>query len=307
MKIELFQPYSFCQIGRRNNQEDARFPDEDRPSPDAPCFVVCDGVGGEENGEVASRVVCDAFGEYMDRVKPNEAFTADNFQNALSFVYNRLLEIMEMKGRGMATTLTFLCFHEEGVLAAHIGDSRIYHIRPQVGVLYRSNDHSLVNAWVHSGNITPEAGIRHPKNNYITRFLGYVGEDAGLLAADVIQLNDIEPGDYFFLCTDGVIQLLDEEKLQDILDGKECDEYKMKLIADICRNSSDNNTACLIPVQAVSVGDDGDIPLWNVDEREEKNVTLLLAKPHPVITEVGPVKDDSLKTRFVDFLKNLFK
>lgn len=307
MKIELLQPYSFCQIGKRSNQEDARFPDTDMPSPDAPCFVVCDGVGGQDKGEVASRTVCDAFGEYMYQQRPTEAFTVDDFRKALSFVYARLLGVMNEKSREMATTMTFLCFHEEGVLAAHMGDSRIYHVRPQVGILYRSNDHSLVNAWVHSGNITPEAGISHPKNNYITRFLGYVEEDAELPAADVIQLDDIEQGDYFFLCTDGVIQLLDEEKLQDILDGEESDEYKMKLIADICRNSSDNNTACLIPVQAVSVGDDGDIPLWNVDEGEEKNVTLLLAKPHPVITEVRPVKDDSLKTRFVDFLKNLFK
>lgn len=305
MRIKLFQPYSFCQIGRRNNQEDARFPDEDRPSPDASCFVVCDGVGGEENGEVASRVVCDAFGEYMDRVKPNEAFTADNFQNALSFVYNRLLEIMEMKGRGMATTLTFLCFHEEGVLAAHIGDSRVYHIRPHVGILYRSNDHSLVNALVHAGNITPEAGINHQKSNYITRFFGYVEENAELPIADVIQLNDIEPGDYFFLCTDGVIQQLDEEDLLDILEGKEENEEKMKRIKERCCNSPDNNTACLIPVQMVSMEED-DLPIWNVDEGEKRNITLMLEKKNPVITEVQPVKEASLITKLVDFLKTLF-
>lgn len=305
MKIELFQPYSFCQIGRRNNQEDARFPDEDRPSPDASCFVVCDGVGGEENGEVASRVVCDAFGEYMDSMKPKEAFTADDFRKALSFVYNRLLEVMEMKGREMATTLTFLCFHEEGVLAAHIGDSRIYHIRPHVGILYRSNDHSLVNALVHAGNITPEAGICHQKSNYITRFLGYVEEDAELPIADVIQLNDIEPGDYFFLCTDGVIQQLDEEDLLDILEDKEGNEEKMKRIEERCSNSPDNNTACLIPVQMVSMEEE-DLPIWNVDEGEERNITLMLEKNSPVITEVQPVKEASLKTKLVDFLKTLF-
>lgn len=305
MKIELFQPYSFCRIGRRNNQEDARFPDEDMPSPDTYCFVVCDGVGGEENGEVASRVVCDAFGEYMNLVRQNEAFTADDFRKALSFVYNRLLEAMEMKGREMATTLTFLCFHKEGVLAAHIGDSRIYHIRPHVGILYRSNDHSLVNALVHAGSITPGAGISHQKSNYITRFLGYVEKDAELPIADVIQLNDIEPGDYFFLCTDGVIQQLDEEDLFNILGGKEGDEEKMKRIEECCSNSSDNNTACLIPVQMVSMEEE-DLPIWNVDEGEERNITLMLEKNIPVITEIQPVKEASLKTKLVDFIKTLF-
>lgn len=307
MKIELLQPYSFCQIGKRSNQEDARFPDTDMPSPDAPCFVVCDGVGGQDKGEVASRTVCNAFGEYMCQLDRTGVFTVDDFGKALSFVYAKLLGEMKGKSREMATTMTFLCFHGEGVLAAHMGDSRIYHIRPQVGILYRSNDHSLVNAWVHSGNITPEAGICHPNSNYITRFLGYV-ENAELPTADVIQLGDIESGDYFFLCTDGVIQMLNEEKLQEILAKKESDEYKMKLIADICRESSDNNTACLIPVlQAVSIDDKEDIPFRNVNEGEEKNITLQLTKPHPVITEVRPLKDDSLKTRFIGFLKNLFK
>lgn len=305
MKIELFQPYSFCHVGRRSNQEDARFPNEDKPSICTSCFVVCDGVGGEVNGEVASRVVCDAFGDYMNMVRQNEVFSEDDFRMALSFVYNRLLEVMEIKGHEMATTLTFLCFNEKGALAAHIGDSRIYQIRPHVGILYRSNDHSLVNALVHAGNITPEAGISHQKSNYITRFLGYVEEDAELPTADVIQLVDIEPGDYFFLCTDGVIQQLDDEKLLDILDGKESDEEKMKRIEELCRNSLDNNTAYLIPVQMVSMDED-DLPIWNVNECYERNITLMLEKNCPIITEVQPIKKASLKIKLVDFLKNLF-
>lgn len=306
MKIQLLQPYSFCQVGKRENQEDARFPNMDMPSADAPCFVVCDGVGGEDNGEIASRTVCEAFGKYMFQKKQTDTFTVSDFRKALSFVYAKLIEAMHGKSMGMATTMTFLCFHEEGVLAAHIGDSRIYQIRPQVGILYRSNDHSLVNALVHSGNITPEAGINHPKSNYITRYLGRVEKDAELPTVDVIQLNDIESGDYFLLCTDGVIQILDEETLQEILEGKESDEYKMKRIADICKNSSDNNTAILIPVQTVTKERDMDNIVWNEDNEEKKNITLMLSQPHPVITEVKPVNDGSLKTRFVGFLKNLF-
>ena len=59
------QPYSFTQLGRRTNQEDSRYPDCDTPKDPQPFFVVCDGVGGNEKGEVASRTVCDAFGKAL--------------------------------------------------------------------------------------------------------------------------------------------------------------------------------------------------------------------------------------------------
>ncbi len=75
MNITLRQPYSFCQKGRRANQEDARYPDADRPSALTHAFVVCDGVGGHDKGEVASRTVADAIGAYMERVDFTNEFT----------------------------------------------------------------------------------------------------------------------------------------------------------------------------------------------------------------------------------------
>ena len=156
MKIKINQPYSFYQLGRRDNQEDARFPDSDKPENPLPFFVVCDGVGGLDKGEVASRTVCESFEETLSEFDWSEKLEVSDFENALGKAYEALSDVVNSSTKDMATTMTFVGFHRGGATMAHIGDSRIYHIRPEVGIMYRSDDHSLVNALVRSGNITAE-------------------------------------------------------------------------------------------------------------------------------------------------------
>lgn len=267
MKILLGQPYSFCQTGRRGNQEDARYPNEDVPM-EQPCYyVVCDGVGGEEAGEIASSTVCEAMGSYMSQHFDASSFTVEDFSNALDFAYSALYKKGKKYTSEMATTLTFACFHENGVLAAHIGDSRIYQIRPEVGIMYRSDDHSLVNAMVHSGNMTPEEAISNPQSNIITRCMECVSHKEGRAMATVININDIEPGDYFFLCTDGVMDKLNDEDIVSILRENIEDEKKCQVFAERCSDSSDNNTAFLIPIEDV-------IKNNNDDFVEDKSVSV---------------------------------
>lgn len=250
MEIRLDQTYSFCQLGRRSNQEDARFPDCDIPEGHPGVFIVCDGVGGQDKGEIASRTVADAMGNAMKSVDLSEAFTTSDFKRILSAGYNAIDRAAEQVCGDIATTLTFLCFHSVGAFAAHIGDSRIYHIRPGVGILHQTSDHSLVNALVHSGNITPEEAIDHPQGNIITRCVRarkYAEESP----ATTLQITDIEAGDYFFMCTDGVEHQVDSQALYGILSGDEADRDKIRLIATLSRDSSDNNTAYLIHVAEV--------------------------------------------------------
>ena len=170
MKIHLSQPCSFHQLGQRKNQEDARFPDMDRPSMDrAPFFVVCDGVGGQDKGERASRTVCDAFGEQMKGFDLAQGFGEKDFSTVFSKVYDVFSRVASSECETMATTLTFVCFHKNGYMAAHCGDSRIYHIRPGQGIVYKSEDHSLVQQMVRNGIIRPEEAESHPQSNIITR------------------------------------------------------------------------------------------------------------------------------------------
>lgn len=302
MDISLSQPYSFIQKGRRANQEDARFPDDDAPQGCRPVFVVCDGVGGQDKGEVASRIVSEAIGNYMTRVDLSHPFLKSDFVALLEYVCSSLRRSVTRETREMATTMTFVCFHSAGVFCAHIGDSRIYHIRPGVGVLYRSEDHSLVNALVHSGNITPEQAINHPQSNIITRSLS----PEKPASATTLQIRDLEPGDYFFLCTDGVLHCLDDAALSRILSDDSSDYDKIREIAKTCRDSSDNNTAFLIRIADI------------VREKEDKlngvtlDVDVDVASKTVPITDVRDIAEDvsaSGKSRsggLLDYLKKLF-
>lgn len=309
MEILLKQPYSFWQTGKRSNQEDARFPNCDTPQGYKPAFVVCDGVGGQDKGEVASRTVAEAIGRYMENVDLTKPFTSSDFSKVLEYVYSCLYKKMRNDTREMATTMAFVCVNSAGVFCAHMGDSRIYQVRPGVGIMYQSEDHSLVNALVHSGNLTPEEAINHPKSNVITRCISYVEKGMDKPSATTIQLKDVEAGDYFFLCSDGVVHCIDDDKLFSILSSEKTDKEKIHLIAERSKASSDNNTAYLIGVEQVSLNNDRD-SVKDIDITEEIEisgiVTAPLDKSYEVADEVY-ANVESTGNKISNFFKGLFK
>ena len=139
MKIESYLPVSIHEIGQRDNQEDAIAQWNNR------LFLLCDGMGGHEKGEVASQTVCQSLTTWFEKnVNLEDSFTDDQLREALEYTYQQLDKFADDNPKQMGTTLTLLYIYKQGLTAAHMGDSRIYHIRPDVGVLYQSRDHSLV-------------------------------------------------------------------------------------------------------------------------------------------------------------------
>lgn len=305
MEITLRQPYSFWQRGQRDNQEDARFPDVDAPQDKKPAFVVCDGVGGQDKGEVASRTVADAIGRAMQDMDLTRRFTDEDFVRVLDSAWRALERRMASVSREMATTMTFLCFHGGGAFVAHIGDSRIYHVRPGVGILYQSEDHSLVNALVHSGNLTPEEAVDHPQSNIITRCMGYVPAGAERPTATTLRITDIEPGDCFFLCSDGVLHCVDDAMLLRILsDASMAERDKIGLIASLSKDSSDNNTAYLVVVDSVE-SDASDRVCKEPADEERVSVTRPIDCPVEQSKEIGQAAKSPIG-RIRKFLSDLF-
>ncbi len=306
---------SFCQRGTRHEQQDARFPDQDFPPPGARTFLVCDGVGGEADGAVASLTVCKAFADFMaGYANPAYEFTQRSFRDAISFAYHRLLKAIGERGSDMATTLTFLHFNADNAIVAHMGDSRVYQIRPKVGILYRTSDHSLVNVLVHAGNLTPEEAINHPKGNVITRCMSYAEPGAEPSAADVIMLTDIEPGDYFLLCTDGVVHQIDDQYLTDLFSAAITDEEKLAALANVSKDSSDNNTAIIVrvadaPRQASAVGEmtpNEEIEPVRPSIPEPARPTCQIDVPGPEINRVAPDNALPLHKKVGNRLRDLF-
>ena len=312
MKFDIDQAYSFCQIGLRSNQEDSRYPDQDIPQQGCtPFFAVCDGVGGADGGECASKAVCQALGKFMDDQDPELPFTQEDFQEGLSYVYRALYDTMREKHNfSMATTLTFLYFSASGVAMAHIGDSRIYQLRPGVGIVHRTEDHSLVNEMVRSGEILPEQAATHHLRNCITKCINFIPAGAEIPYTDLYMTRDVLPGDIFFLCTDGVLHNMTESDLVQLLCFAPGSlKEKMDMIAHESATSSDNNTAYAVQV--------ADVKLENYEKSSElsdkQKATMALgnlgADGEGLTIEYGltPIQPQAPKIPISERLSNLFR
>ncbi|MBQ8493996.1 MAG: serine/threonine-protein phosphatase [Alistipes sp.] len=248
MKIRL--PYALHEMGQRANQEDSIYPLRGEANDMTRMFLVCDGMGGHENGEVASGLVCKTFAECLSR-EDAESFTTEAFLEALSASYDALdrEDPTPESQRKMGTTLTFLHLNSREAVVAHLGDSRIYHVRPSAAepILYKSCDHSLVNELVRAEVITPEEALTHPRRNVITRAMQPNLEQRH--KADIRTITDVAEGDYFFLCSDGVLESVTDALLVDVLRRNISDEEKIEALKSACEASSrDNFSAYLVPI-----------------------------------------------------------
>lgn len=283
MIIELYPPLSIHEIGQRPNQEDSIIQWNNR------LFVLCDGMGGHEKGEVASQTVCQSLATWFEKnVNPVESFNDIQLREALEYAYQQLDQYANGSPKQMGTTLTLLYIHVQGVLAAHIGDSRIYHIRPNVGILYQSRDHSLAFDLFQSGEISYGEMQNFTQKNVITRAMT-PGED-NRHRPDIIHISDIQPGDYFYMCSDGMLEQMSNDELATLLSSKTKDEEKRQQLISVTSNNQDNHSAWLIHVKDV-VKEAGDGQLVNEEPTSRCNAINLLSQLDDK-SDVQIVEDD---------------
>lgn len=255
MKAEIRNVLSFSNIGERTNQEDSCYFGQLSNGSYKPYFILCDGMGGHDNGEVASSTVCEALSTYFDNNVPQEdEINEDYFNNALEYAYEKLHEKdTNSSSKKMGTTLTCVYLCNRGAWCFHIGDSRIYHIRPceynpqehSTGLMFQSQDHSLVNSLLKAGELTEQEALTYPHKNVITRAMQpREGEHS---KADYRLEKDLQEGDFFFLCSDGVLEQLDNEELCSILADEETDDAgKLSAIEEVCKKGTKDNHTCIL-------------------------------------------------------------
>ena len=316
MKITIHQPLYIFEIGQRANQEDSLYPAGEKATSEDRLFVLCDGMGGHEHGEVASQTVCKALGNWFsDNEVQAQLLTDNQLLAALEYAYNAL----DTKDNGgikkMGTTLTLLYIHARGITAAHIGDSRIYHIRPQSSspsgrlggaILYLSRDHSLVFDLFQSGEISHEEMATFPQKNIITRAM-QPGMD-NRARPDIIHITDIRPGDYFYMCSDGMLEQMTNEELAALLSSDISDEEKRNQLIKATANNKDNHSAWLIHVKYV-INEDGDDKLVNEEPTSRCNAINILPKVATTTEEDDVVivhKEEKAKS-FLQRFKEVFK
>lgn len=254
MRYIITQPRAISELGQRPNQEDALWPRKGKATNADRLFLVCDGMGGHESGEMASGLVSKTMGEFINQALSSEQpFSDDLLLSALAAAYEVLdaNDTESSTDKAMGTTLTLLYLGSNGVTVAHIGDSRIYQIRPsQQKILYHSRDHSLVYDLFLAGEITEEQMASHPQKNIITRSI--MSHQEQRCEPEIHHLTNVLPGDYFYLCTDGMLEQMSDSQLLDILsDAEETDEMKALLLQKYTAGNRDNHSAYLIHVKEV--------------------------------------------------------
>jgi len=255
MKYEIFTPLAINEMGQRHNQEDTIWPHLNDATKDDRLFILCDGMGGHQKGEVASRVVCDTLSEYIKtQTDSSKPFTDLMLTKALATVYNKLNELdKENKDsdRKMGTTLVLLYFHAGGLMAAHIGDSRYYHIRPKNNeIVYRSKDHSLVNDLYDAGEINMQDIAKSNVKNIILRVI--MPNEKNPAKPDIVHIKDIRPDDWFYMCSDGMLENIDDDELLNIIcDKSMTDEQKRDWLKSATSDNKDNHSAFLIHINSV--------------------------------------------------------
>jgi protein phosphatase len=272
MKISLYPPLFIHEIGKRNNQEDALWPIQ--ATVDDRLFVLCDGMGGYEHGEIASQTVSQAIGNWY-HARAVHPINKPQIEDALSYAYAQLDIKDDGKLRKMGTTLTLLYLGSEGVIAAHMGDSRIYHFRPDVGVLYQSRDHSLAYDLFQAGEITYDEMINFPQKNIVTRAM--TPDVNNRMHLDITQITDVLPGDYFYMCSDGMLEQISNNELVSILSSGLPDEEKRQQLITATIQNQDNHSAWILHVKDV-IKEEGDEQLINEETTSRFNAINIISQ-----------------------------
>ena len=180
-------------------------------------FLVADGMGGYQYGEVASNVAARTVASYLIRkIHPVIADASVNLDESLQeMMQNAIKEAhhaVVKTAPGGGTTLTAALVHGQQMTIAHVGDSRAYsvHLNGRVDLLTR--DHSLVRRLEELGQITSEEAAVHPQRNVIYRALG----QDDFLEADIFTAPFPQPG-YLFICSDGLWGVVSDAEISQII------------------------------------------------------------------------------------------
>lgn len=240
--ISIYTPAFLNEVGGRANNEDCVYPLNGNVNNDHSLFIVCDGVGGAAKGEVASSILCASIAEYFQ--KNNSQINENFISQSVTYAENNMdkYRLKHPESIGMGSTLTLLSIKENKILVAWAGDSRVYQIRKGI-IIYKTEDHSLVHILLKQGQITPEEAKHHPKKNQIFRA---VSSSKNPVKVDVIELTDIKNEDFFFMCTDGVLEQLTDEYLSSLCnENLNCDEIT-KLVYQCCFGNTKDNFSCYL-------------------------------------------------------------
>ena len=239
--LRVAEQFSHSDTGRQRRGNEDAFLER------APLFVVADGMGGAQAGEVASRIAIELFAEGLDideAADPAERL-AGRAEEANAEIHSRARDDAELMGMG--TTLTAAYVGPSEIFFAHVGDSRAYRFHDQ-HLERLTHDHSLVEELIRQGQLTEAEAEEHPQRSIITRALGPEPD----VDVDMITLEGVG-GDVYLLCSDGLTSMVPESEIERIIDkSATLDTAGRELIAAANKaGGRDNITVILFRLEEV--------------------------------------------------------
>jgi serine/threonine protein phosphatase PrpC len=236
---------------RENNEDKFDFyePDEEPLlAARGSVYLVCDGMGGHNAGQIASEL---AAKQFLHAYYHLGGTAQEAARHAILQAHHYIAEMAsKIPSRyGMGTTLTALILKQDEGILAHVGDSRCYRLREGVFEPL-SRDHTLVARLVEQGILTPEQAKYHPQRNVIRQAVG-VADPSEPLEPD-IETFPLQAGDLYLLCSDGLTDMVDDAEIEAILRDEPPTRAAWRLVDRALANGGrDNITVVLVRVVAL--------------------------------------------------------
>ena len=228
----------------REINEDYYFISE--PTDEIKIFILADGMGGYNGGEIASKLATSSARSYIsnnfNKIEHDRESILNLIKNAVEYanmvVYEKSKQDKELDGMG--TTLDVCLIYNNKVYIGHVGDSRVYRLRKEFFFLF-TTDHSYVQQLLKDGTITKEEAYNHPKKNMLTKALGctpYVEPD--------VLVKGFLRGDILLMTSDGLTNMLKDEEIYNIIKNNPESAHEMLVSKANELGGYDNITVVII-------------------------------------------------------------
>ena len=246
-------------------------------------FVVADGVGGAEAGEVASAAAVDVLNQAFSQKLADVDDTEDLMELAIQRANNSIHQMAGEHPRFSTMATTVVALHLNGRIATfgHVGDSRLYRLAPDGNLVRETEDHSVVEEEVRAGRMTPEQAVNHPSKNVISRALG-----AEASVEVDMKTTEVEDGSTFLLCTDGITRHIPDNELRELLMSGRSAEAICAEMKERCfqRGAEDNLTAVIVQVGTPKF----DAPVADLERTVDARLESAPVAPAPSQTRLAP-------------------
>ncbi|MCG4578948.1 Stp1/IreP family PP2C-type Ser/Thr phosphatase [Clostridium cochlearium] len=204
-------------------------------------YIVADGMGGHNAGEVASKLAVNSIIEYLKDIEDKEDIECQlikAIKKANEHIFNLSCEKKEYEGMGTTVTVAFL--KKGKMVVGNVGDSSCYIIDKDDKIIKVTKDHSLVQQLVDSGSITEEEALIHPNRNVITRALGT--SDLVIVDTFLLELKEIKK---IILCTDGLTNDITPKEMYDIIITNN-NENACRILVETCKEKGGKDNISVI-------------------------------------------------------------